>query len=278
LQVFVPVLLGVGSQVAHAHPVVVSSLAAPGDPAARRFATIIDAACRRHGVDQSLVHAIVFVESSYDPEAVSSQGALGLMQLMPVTAERYGVRDPLDPAQNIDAGVRFLKELLDLFDGDIELAVAAYNAGANAVIRAGYRIPENPETLAFVPRVLGHYQDLRIVASQTRADETVPMAAARDDTLRLPAADPADHLLRDRGLPVPERDERPVAIVSARRSSRWRLGRVRFSGAASSLSASPPDARDPKEARGAGTARRPARIPSAIPTTRRSAAARKNPK
>src|SRR6188508_213314 len=154
LRIFVPVLIGLGSPVAHAHPAIVSALTAPGDAAARRFAAVVDAASRRHGVDEALVHAIVFVESSYDPEAVSPQGALGLMQLMPVTCERYGVRDPFDPAQNVDGGVRFLKDLLELFDGDVELAIAAYNAGASAVIRAGYSVPANPETLAFVPRVL----------------------------------------------------------------------------------------------------------------------------
>jgi soluble lytic murein transglycosylase-like protein len=85
---------------------------------------------------------------------VSRKGALGLMQLMPATARRLGVRDPFDPAQNIQAGARYLRELLTQFRGDLALALAAYNAGEAAVMRAGYRVPPYAETLAYVPRVL----------------------------------------------------------------------------------------------------------------------------
>jgi hypothetical protein len=270
---------GLAGTVAHSRPVpAAADLRAPDDAAARPFAGIIAAASRRHGVDEALVHSIVFVESSYDPEAVSSQGALGLMQLMPVTAERYGVRDALDPAQNVDGGVRFLRDLLDLFEGDIELTIAAYNAGANAVIRAGYRIPGNTETLAFVPRVLGYYEGRRAVAETRSPLATAELAqtmVARNVTPHPPATDPARDLLRDRGSPPPEREERPVGIVSARRSSRWRLGRVRFSGAASSLFSALPDARDVKESRKAGKVRRTARVESARPATRRSGPAKR---
>ena len=130
-------------------------------PDARRFAKLIEAVSRAHGVDPALVQAVILVESSYDPNAVSAAGAAGLMQLMPETARRHGVRDIFDPADNIRGGVRHLRELLALFDGDVELAIAAYNAGENAVIRAGYRIPPYRQTEAFVPKVIGHYHRLQ---------------------------------------------------------------------------------------------------------------------
>lgn len=275
LRVFVPVVLCLGSPAAHAHPAVVPALTATGDAAARRVAPIIDAASRRHGVDPALVHAIVFVESSYDPEAVSSQGALGLMQLMPVTCERYGVRDPFDPAQNVDGGVRFLKDLLDLFEGDVELTIAAYNAGASAVIRAGYQIPANAETLAFVPRVLWYYQISQSVAQahEPPVEEPSWTVATHEPVLRLAVSEPAREPVGDRDVPPLEREKRPVGIVSSRRSSRWRLGRVRFSGAASGLFASA--ARETNEPRGAGKSRRAAPSQPMRVVARRSASSRK---
>ena len=94
------------------------------------------------------------MESSYDARAVSPKGAKGLMQLMPDTARRFGVSDPFDPEQNVRAGATYLRSLLDLFKGDTRLALAAYNAGENAVIRSGNRIPAFAETQAYVPRVL----------------------------------------------------------------------------------------------------------------------------
>ena len=98
------------------------------------------------------MHAVIPAESGYNPNAVSRKGATGLMQLMPDTARRYGVQNILDPVQNIHGGVRYLKDLLAMFNGDIELALAGYNAGENAVIRAGRRIPPYPETMATFPR------------------------------------------------------------------------------------------------------------------------------
>ena len=134
----------------------------PQAPDARRFTKLVEAACRASGVDEALVHAVILAESSYDPNAVSIAGASGLMQLTPETAKRHGVRDPFDPADNIRGGVMHLKQLLALFDGDVELAVAAYNAGENAVIRAGYRIPPYAETERFVPRVIGFYRRFQL--------------------------------------------------------------------------------------------------------------------
>jgi len=127
----------------------------------RRYAAIVQAAARAQGVEGDLVHAIIWAESSYNPDAVSSAGAAGLMQLMPETARLYGVRNVFDPEENIRAGVKILKRLLVQFDGDLELALAAYNAGPNAVIRAGNRIPPHAQTEAYVPRVLDYYRRLQ---------------------------------------------------------------------------------------------------------------------
>jgi soluble lytic murein transglycosylase-like protein len=101
-----------------------------------------------------VLHAVISVESGYDAKAVSRKGAQGLMQLMPKTAQRFGVRNPLDPLENIRGGALYLKWLLDYFDGNLKLALAGYNAGENEVVRAGYKIPANRETLDYVPKVL----------------------------------------------------------------------------------------------------------------------------
>ena len=124
----------------------------------RRYRNLVSVASHANGVDDALVHAVIFAESSYDPDAISPSGASGLMQLMPETAKRYGVRDIFDPAQNIQGGTKHLKELLELFEGDVELALAAYNAGPGAVLRAGHRIPPYPQTAAYVPKVMGYYK------------------------------------------------------------------------------------------------------------------------
>ena len=107
---------------------------------------------RRHGVAEPLVHAVIEVESKYNPKAVSRAGAMGLMQLMPKTANRFSVADAFDPVQNVDAGVRYLKELLERYSGQVRLALAAYNAGEDAVERHG-GIPPYRETINYVQRV-----------------------------------------------------------------------------------------------------------------------------
>lgn len=107
---------------------------------------------RRHGVAEPLVHAVIEVESRYNPKAVSRAGAMGLMQLMPKTADRFSVADAFDPVQNVDAGVRYLKELLERYSGQVRLALAAYNAGEEAVERHG-GIPPYRETINYVKRV-----------------------------------------------------------------------------------------------------------------------------
>jgi soluble lytic murein transglycosylase-like protein len=100
---------------------------------------------------------VIGVESAYDARAVSKRGAAGLMQLMPPTAARFGVTDPFDPVQNIRGGTQYLQELLRRFGNDVELALAAYNAGEAAVERYGRKVPPYPETIAYVPRVLRAY-------------------------------------------------------------------------------------------------------------------------
>jgi hypothetical protein len=112
-------------------------------------------------VDEALIAAVIQAESGFRPAAVSHKGAMGLMQLMPATARRYGVEDAYDPAQNIHGGTRYLRDLLDMFNNNPELAVAAYNAGENAVIRHGHKIPPYRETLAYVPKVMAIYEKLR---------------------------------------------------------------------------------------------------------------------
>jgi hypothetical protein len=120
----------------------------------RKYADLIARAADKHQVDVKLVHAVVQAESAYNATAVSSAGAVGLMQLMPGTARRFGVTDRNDPYQNIDGGTRYLKHLLRLFNSDLNLAIAAYNAGENAVIKNNNAIPPYSETRHYVKEVL----------------------------------------------------------------------------------------------------------------------------
>ena len=124
----------------------------------KRYSAIVESAARANGVDSALVHAVISAESGYNPSAVSRTGARGLMQLMPATAERYGVQNIMDPVENIGAGVKYLRDLLAMFQGNMELAVAAYNAGENAVLRNGNKVPPYAETMNYVPKVLAFYR------------------------------------------------------------------------------------------------------------------------
>jgi soluble lytic murein transglycosylase-like protein len=116
----------------------------------------IEQAAARHNVDPNLVRAVVKVESNFNPNAVSRKGAMGLMQLMPSTARQLRVRNPFDPEQNVDAGVRHLKQLLESYGGDIRLTLAAYNAGAGAVARSS-GVPHYAETQNYVRRITNLY-------------------------------------------------------------------------------------------------------------------------
>lgn len=117
----------------------------------------ISAAARKHGLSSSLIRAVIRAESDFDPRAVSKAGACGLMQIMPGTAKDLGVVDPFDPRENILGGTRYLKELLTQFNGELPLALAAYNAGPGKV-QAGNCIPRIPETEDFVRRVMRYLQ------------------------------------------------------------------------------------------------------------------------
>jgi soluble lytic murein transglycosylase-like protein len=120
----------------------------------------IEKTAQRYQLDQELLHAVISVESAYQERAQSPKGALGLMQLMPATAARYGVSDPFDHAQNVEAGAKYLRDLLKLFNNDVSLALAGYNAGEQAVIKYGNRIPPYRETLRYVPKVMTIYKGL----------------------------------------------------------------------------------------------------------------------
>ncbi len=118
----------------------------------------IEAAATESKVDAGLIRAVISVESGYNPHARSPKGAMGLMQLMPDTARKYGVTNVRDPGQNIHGGARYLKALMEMFGNDLKLVLAAYNAGEEAVIKYGRRIPPYAETAAYVPKVLSRYK------------------------------------------------------------------------------------------------------------------------
>jgi soluble lytic murein transglycosylase-like protein len=121
-----------------------------------RYRDLIEANASRYGLSPELVHAVIRAESAYQANALSHAGACGLMQLMPGTAARFGVRNTWDPAENIRGGSAYLRFLLDLFDGDVRLALAGYNAGEDAVRKHDYQIPPYPETRDYVRKVLRH--------------------------------------------------------------------------------------------------------------------------
>lgn len=124
----------------------------------KEYTEVIQSAALRHGVPPALLHAIIKVESGYNPHAISPKGAVGLMQLMPETAKRYGVSNRTDPSESIDGGAHYIRDLLDLFDENISLALAAYNAGEHAVKRYGNMIPPFRETKRYVAQVTSWYR------------------------------------------------------------------------------------------------------------------------
>lgn len=126
----------------------------------RRFEPEIHRAAASEGLDPALVLAVVMVESGGDPSARSGKGATGLMQLMPATAGELGVEDPAHPGQNLEGGSRYLARMLERYDQNLELALAAYNAGPGRVDRAGRTVPDIPETRRYIEKVLDHFQAL----------------------------------------------------------------------------------------------------------------------
>lgn len=122
-----------------------------------KYNEMIAKAAEKHQMDPKLLHAVIQAESAYNPNAVSSAGAVGMMQLMPDTARRYGVTDRRDAEQNIDGGTRYLKDLLAMFNSNLRLAVAGYNAGEGAVMKYNYSVPPYRETQNYVQHVLSLY-------------------------------------------------------------------------------------------------------------------------
>lgn len=127
----------------------------------RNYGAIIDVAARQNNLDKALIESVIAAESGFNAKAVSPKGAIGLMQVMPATASRFGVSNIFDPAQNIEAGARYLRYLKDLFKNNLPLVIAAYNAGEGAVVKYGNRIPPFQETQQYVPKVMAFYRKLQ---------------------------------------------------------------------------------------------------------------------
>src|ERR1051325_3047329 len=132
-------------------PIPAHTVAAPAAPASP-YQELVATASSRYGVDAELITSVIAVESNFDPKAVSRKNARGLMQLLPETAARFGVKDVFDPAENIDAGTRYLRELLQLYNNDLTLTLAAYNAGPDNVQKYG-NVPPFRETVSYVKKV-----------------------------------------------------------------------------------------------------------------------------
>jgi cell division septation protein DedD len=143
-----------------------------------KFDEHINNTARWYGVDPLLIKAMIKVESNFNPAAVSPQGAMGIMQLMPGTADRIGVTDPFDPVENIEGGVKYFNMLMGMFNNNITLAIAGYNAGENAVIKYGYKIPPYDETIEYVNRVYAHYDYLKKTPTERNI---APMIARESD-------------------------------------------------------------------------------------------------
>ncbi len=154
------------------------------------YVDIINTACDRHGVDPALVHAVVKVESDFNPYAMSRKGAMGLMQLMPQTAMDMNVRNTFNPNENVDGGVKYLRYLIDRYEGNLQLALAAYNSGETAVKKWG-TVPPYPETQHYVQRILNIYNKggaVQVFAARS----TIYMGYSADGAIFL-TDDPGKH-------------------------------------------------------------------------------------
>ena len=175
---------GAPSVAAPAKPIVFSGpssagtgeMGTTGNP---KYDALIAQAAARHGVDPNLIVAVMRQESGFNSRAVSYKGATGLMQLMPATARRFGVTNIFDPAQNIEGGARYLRFLLDTFNGDVKLVLAGYNAGENAVVNSGYRIPRYRETQNYVRSITARYDATKSRAA-TAPRTTNPIAPSAE--------------------------------------------------------------------------------------------------
>jgi Transglycosylase SLT domain len=149
------------------------SAAAPKAP----FRELVDAAAARYSVDANLVYSVIAAESNFDPKAISHRNARGLMQLMPETASRLGVKNIFDPKENIDAGTRYLSELLLRYNNDLVLTLAAYNAGPERVAQYGSRVPPYRETQSYVLRVKRKYAEAQSSAASAKKDPAAKSAS-----------------------------------------------------------------------------------------------------
>lgn len=160
-------------------PVLDSTSAAPG-----RLQQIVDEIAERHELEPDLVHSVIRVESNYNPYAISPKGARGLMQLIPATARRFGVTNSFNPVENVEGGVRYLKQLLQMYHDSLPLALAAYNAGEAAVARYG-GIPPYPETQSYVRQVGKRVEARRAARKQvTRPAPPAPQPAPEHNPIR----------------------------------------------------------------------------------------------
>ena len=148
--------------------------AAPPAAGAQPFyRDLVEAAAKRHNMDADLITSVIAVESNFDPKAVSRKNARGLMQLLPETAAQFGVKNIDDPAENIDAGTRYLRDLLQKYNNDLALALAAYNAGPDKVQQYG-RVPPYAETISYVRRVKRGYEKSKSAPSAKTAAPSTP--------------------------------------------------------------------------------------------------------
>jgi soluble lytic murein transglycosylase-like protein len=171
------------------------SPASPVPSAAEGIDAVVESAAARNQLPPQLIHSVIRVESNYNPHAVSSKGALGLMQLIPATARRFGVSDVFDPADNIQGGARYLKYLLDLFHNDYRLALAAYNAGEAAVARYG-DVPPYAETRNYVVQVRKRIEESRKAAAAARKPENKPVEPKSDGPRQIEQVTEADGTVR----------------------------------------------------------------------------------
>lgn len=135
------------------------------------FSEIIRQAALRYGVDADLIHCLIAVESNFNPKAVSRKNARGLMQIMPQTAARLGVKNIFDARENVDAGTRYLRDMLAKYNNDLTLALAAYNAGPDKVDRYGRRVPPYAETRTYVQKISRSYAKVKSGAPQVKSFE-----------------------------------------------------------------------------------------------------------
>lgn len=135
------------------------------------FQSVIRAAAERYSLDADLLHCVIAVESNFDPKAISAKNARGLMQLLPQTAAQFGVTDIFDPEQNVNAGAKYLHELLSKYRNNLTLALAAYNAGPERVDQYGHRVPPYLETMKYVQRITKNYTKMKAVAAEKSGAE-----------------------------------------------------------------------------------------------------------